>query len=97
VSRTAAEERLALGSAAVVPLTVAARWLPWGQEDAIAWLRQRGLVREVPDVPGGAREIVIWGEVLDALRGIVASGNKGWRTVAKVPPGKLPDWTDPED
>lgn len=85
---TAAEERRALGPAAVVAPSVAARWLPWGAQASLAWLRARGLVLEVPDVEGGVREVVIWGEVLDALRGVAVPESRR--------SGRLPAWSDPE-
>ena len=83
----AAAERVALGADAVVPPSVAARWLPWGRAASLAWLNARGLIRVIPDVPGGPREVVIWGEVLDALRGITVA-------VPKRPSAKLA-WSDP--
>ena len=70
MSRTAdiVEERLALGPAAVLSPQRAAELLPWGESAALAWLRERGLVREVK-LSDGVRRVVIWGDVLDAIRG----------------------------
>ena len=57
------QERLLLGAAAVLPPRQAAELLPWSDQEARAWLRQKGLVLTVD-----GHEIVIWGDVLDALR-----------------------------
>jgi hypothetical protein len=55
-------DRMTLGSAAVLSLSTAARLLPVRDADARMWLRARGLVRHLE-----GREVVIWGDVLDAL------------------------------
>jgi hypothetical protein len=59
------DERLALGHAAVLSPSRAAELLPWRESEAIEWLRSRGLVRRVHDL---GRDVVIWGEVIEALR-----------------------------
>lgn len=56
-------ERLALGSAAVVSPATAARWLPMSRSDARRWLDARSLVRDL-----AGRPVVVWGDVLDAIR-----------------------------
>ena len=57
------EARLRLGEAAVLPWREAVRLLPGGAVKVRAWLRARGLVRSIEGT-----EVVIWGEVLAALR-----------------------------
>ena len=59
--------RAALGAAAVFRPREAARHIPGvSEEDAIAWMRRRGLVRAHHF---GSRpvEVVVWGEVVKAL------------------------------
>ena len=68
--------RAALGAAAVVSVRVAAEWLPWSDQDARLWLRRRGLVREVD-----GREVVVWGDVVAAIRGSKAEPVDGGVTV----------------
>jgi len=60
---TTREARLALGAAAVVSVTEAARLLPGREADCRKWLRTEGLVRFVM-----GRPVVVWGDVLEALR-----------------------------
>lgn len=55
-------DRLALGSAAVLPVSRAAELLPVGDSRARAWLRSCGLTSDLC-----GREVVVWGEVLEAL------------------------------
>jgi hypothetical protein len=57
--------RLAQGADAVFSEGVAAELLPFRDDDALAWLRSSGLVRERPELG----KYVIWGEVLAALAG----------------------------
>lgn len=67
---------------------MAAEWLPMGRAVAMAFLRSHGLIRTV-SVPDGRKqrsvEVVVWGDVLDAIRGI--------RATVRAP---LP-YIDPED
>lgn len=58
------EERLRLGGAAVLSVSYAAEMLPVRDGDGRAWLRARGLVRQL-----NGEDVVVWGDVLDALRG----------------------------
>jgi hypothetical protein len=58
------DERIALGAAAVVTVREAVKRLPISDCDAEAFIRERQLVRSLR-----GREVVIWGDVLDALRG----------------------------
>lgn len=58
-----AAARLTLGAAAVLPVAQAVQLMPLGDARARRWLRSRGLVRDLD----GA-EVVIWGDVLEALR-----------------------------
>lgn len=94
---TARDDRLALGAAAVVRPTVAARWLGLDRRDGVAWLRARGLVRSigVPTPAGDVRvvERVVWGDVLEAVRG-TDSVPSGYRVAA--PTGGSLAWLDPE-
>lgn len=62
---TRSAERLQLGAAAVLSPSRAAELLPVREADGIRWLRERELVRRVP----GLGEVVVWGEVLDLIRG----------------------------
>lgn len=52
-----------MGPAAVLPVAEAAALLPLGDTDARDWLTSRGLVLALR-----GREVVIWGDVLDAIR-----------------------------
>ena len=61
VSRPAA--RLALGANAVLSLAQAVDLLPLDRVKARQWLKDRSLVRTLAE-----HEVVIWGDVLDALR-----------------------------
>jgi len=56
--------RLLLGVAAVLTPAQAAELLPWRDADAREWLDRAKLVRRVD-----GREVVIWGDVILALRG----------------------------
>lgn len=58
-----ASARLALGAAAVLALGDAARLLPMSDGEARAWLHDQGLVRDL-----AGRDVVVWGDVIDALR-----------------------------
>jgi hypothetical protein len=91
----ARDDRLALGAAAVVRPTVAARWLGLDRRAGVAWLRALGLVRAigVPTADGDVRlvERVVWGDVLDAVRGLDSAPAP--RRAAPAP--SLP-WLDPE-
>lgn len=58
------QDRLALGAAAVVTVATATSLLPLGDKEARTWLRDRGLVRDLL-----GRQVVVWGDVLDALKG----------------------------
>lgn len=64
---------------AVVSLSRAARALPMREGDALAVLRERGLVRDLV-----GRSVVIWGEVLDAL----AAGLLGSNPPAAAKPAR---------
>lgn len=55
--------RLALGPAALMSLSEAAKLIPMSDSEARAWLRDEGLVRDLR-----GRSVVIWGDVLDQLR-----------------------------
>lgn len=62
-------ERAALGAAAIFRPREAARHIPGvSEEDAIEWMRRRGLVHRHHF---GSRpvEVVVWGEVVEALAG----------------------------
>jgi hypothetical protein len=56
-------DRLALGSGAVLTVARAAELLPIHDAEARQWIRTQGLVRFLV-----SREVVIWGDVTDALR-----------------------------
>ncbi len=56
-------ERLTLGTAAVLTVAEAAALLPVCDAEARRWLRARGLVRSLV-----GRDVVIWGDIPDALR-----------------------------
>ncbi len=60
---TTREARLSLGAAAVLSVTEAARLLPGRESECRKWLRTEGLVRFVM-----GRPVVIWGDVVEALR-----------------------------
>lgn len=55
--------RRQLGDAAIFAASEAARLLPMRECDAVRWLRNSGLVRDLD-----GRPVVIWGDVLDHLR-----------------------------
>jgi len=48
----------------VLSLQQAARHLPMRDKDALKWLRDRNLVRDLD-----GRRVIIWGDVLECLRG----------------------------
>lgn len=56
-------DRLALGSAAVVSVERASELLPIARGRARQWLHDRGLVVQL-----AGRPVVVWGDVLEALR-----------------------------
>lgn len=58
-----AAARLTMGSGAVLSLSEAAAMLPVADRDARAWLRARCLLRDLD-----GREVVVWEDVLGALR-----------------------------
>lgn len=60
---TRAAARRELGAAAVLPVVRAVELLPLAEADARRWLTEQGLVRDL-----AGRRVVIWGDVLDALR-----------------------------
>lgn len=53
-----------LSPASVLTVREAVRELKLRRDDGIAWLNEHGLVRDV-----AGRQRVIWGDVLDAIRG----------------------------
>ena len=55
-------DHVALGRAAVFSVSRAAELLPIRDCEARAWLRDRGLIRDLV-----GRSVVVWGDVLDAL------------------------------
>jgi hypothetical protein len=60
-----ADDRLSLGAAAVFSPSRAAELLGGREAEVLEWLRVRRLIRKIP---GLDREVVIWGEVLEAIR-----------------------------
>ncbi|HYD02599.1 MAG TPA: hypothetical protein VEB22_15335 [Phycisphaerales bacterium] len=86
-------DRLALGAAAVLRPSRAAELLPWDSAEALRWLRTLGLVRRVvvpgeSDAEGRTLEVVVWGDVLAALRGErqpTAPATAGRRSRGSVP------------
>lgn len=56
-------DRLQQGTGAVLSARRAAELLPIATTDAMAWLEERGLVRQL-----GPARVVCWGDVLQALR-----------------------------
>lgn len=60
----AQDVRLLLGASAVLSVTQAISLLPLGHAAAARWLRRNGLVRDLD-----GRGAVIWGDVLETLRG----------------------------
>ena len=65
------QDRLRLGRDAIVSLSDAAALLPMSDDEARDWLRASGLVRDFH-----GRHVVLWGEVLDAIRELPVVG--GW-------------------
>jgi hypothetical protein len=57
----------ALGTAAVLSVADAAAWLPMPAADAEAWLRSVRVVRKLGVGQRGV-EVVIWGDVVEAIR-----------------------------
>lgn len=57
-------DRLAQGAAAVMSPSAAARLLPIDDREALSWLQDRGLVRQLL-----GRPVVVWFDVLEAIRG----------------------------
>ena len=75
---TARESRLQLGAAAVLSVTEAARLIPGRESEVRKWLRVEGLIRYLMGKP-----VVIWGEVIDALKEDKPVKLKKRRTVLK--------------
>jgi hypothetical protein len=81
------ESRLALGAAAVMTPRQAAELLPWGDSSALQWLQSRGLVHVVD-----GRRVVIWGDVLDAIRGRPQDEQVPTPAIRLAPAGKAERW-----
>lgn len=79
---TRPEARIALGAAGILSLDEAAELLGGRRETARAWLRERGLVRDVP----GLGKRVLWGDVLDEIRLTTGPG----ATPPEPPRARLP-------
>lgn len=58
-----AELRAAMGRDALLTPAEAVERLPIRDEEAASWLRREGLVHQLL-----GREVVVWGDVLDAIR-----------------------------
>ncbi len=58
------QDRLALGDAAILPLPQAVALMPMADHDARHWLRRHKLVLDLD-----GRNVVIWADVLETLRG----------------------------
>ena len=56
-------DRLLQGTGAVYSVTTAASLLPVSDQEARAWLQEQDLIREL-----NGRRVVVWADVLDALR-----------------------------
>lgn len=85
-------DRLAQGRAAMFSLRRAAELLPLDDEEAAAWLRRKGLVQTLGRTKGGRqRQVVVWGDVLDARAAEAEEKEKGKKDkVHRLPtPGKL--------
>lgn len=82
----AQEERLTLGEAAVISVEQAARLLPISDGEAREWLATEHLIHLIR-----GRRVVIWGEVVAAIRG-------GANPTAPKPPrarSRTLPWRDP--
>lgn len=71
--------------ATVLGLTAAADELPMGHGAAVKWLREHELVHDLD-----GRQVVIWGDVLEALRGngpptAAQTARDRWATVGRSP------------
>jgi hypothetical protein len=78
--------RLALGKDAVMSEATAIELLPFSDAAARKWLRDRELVRDVPELG----RCVIWADVLSALRGEADRQAERAPARPKLPPTKLP-------
>lgn len=58
-----AAARLELGAAAILSVVTAVALMPLAEADARRWLEEHGLVHDL-----AGRRVVIWGDVLEALR-----------------------------
>ena len=56
-------QRLIISPGAIVTLQQAAELLPIAERDARAWLKRRGLVRDL-----AGRSVVVWADVMAALQ-----------------------------
>lgn len=81
------EARQRLGADAVVSVSEAAAWLPRRDSEARAWLERRGLVRDHPALG----EVVIWGEVLAAIRADTAGPSAPDQVAPELVPARRPD------
>jgi hypothetical protein len=70
-----------LDPAAVVSVSRALEAPPWRRSVASAWLRRSGLVRRGPE----GREVVVWADVLDALRDSSSDGRPPRREAPPLP------------
>ena len=71
-SRDIHDDRLLLGEAGVISVEEAARRLPMSDAEARTWLRDADLVHR----PDGKHAMVVWGEVLAAIRGERRGGRR---------------------
>lgn len=76
-------QRTDLGTNTVLALDEAAAWLPLEQTVAEAWLRRVGVVRLI-GLGREQAEVVIWGEVIEAIRNDVRERLPltTWRAIA---------------
>ena len=82
----AAQARLAMGAGAVLSVQAAAELLPVHETRARAWIEVQGLVRQVP----GLGQVVIWADVLDALRRPCTTSARATRAASTPRRGRLP-------
>ena len=82
-------QRAMLGIAAIVSVSQAAEWLPLGDSRARRWLRSAGLIRTLD-----GKAVVVWGEVVESLRGVVAKvpSRQNGKRVAGVELDEVEAW-----
>ena len=74
-----ANSRLRVSAASVLPARIAAELLPMNDAEASRWLRESGVVRDLK-----GRRVVVWGDVVEMIRGAPDSDRVQKRRLRRV-------------